>query len=273
MKRAFGSCRTTADICRFTILLALASLSGVASASPDIPWDGFYFGGDVGEGSGSSCNSWSLNGAGFDPGAAAQFSNRVCTSSNSLIAGVQVGENFQIKHLVWGIGADFDFGSAKNFDQSLKFSGAVPPPGTYDYSSKQNPREFAIIAPRLGYGGDTWFPYVRAGAIIAAGAHDSAFVYTPTGAVKATASFSGGKNFTTTGWVAGGGFELGLNGPWSITAEYLHANLGKGSDSTSSCGGLAAACAPFAGMSFDNSHEGFSMNIFRVGITYWFSYW
>jgi hypothetical protein len=73
--------------------------------------------------------------------------------------------------------------------------------------------------------------------------------------------------------VAGGGFELGLNGAWSITAEYLHANLGKGSNSTTICSGTVSACASFSGISFDNAHAGFSTNIFRVGITYWFGYW
>lgn len=263
----------TAGSCRLTILLVLASIAGVASARPDVPWDGAYFGANFGEGSGSSCNSWSLNGAGFDPAAASDFNNRICSSSSAFVGGVQVGENFQYKRFVWGIGADLDFESAKNLSQSLKYSGVQPPPGTYVYSSKQNPGGFAIVAPRIGYGGDTWFPYLRAGAIIAEGSHDSVLVYTPAGATKSTASFSGGKDFTAAGWVVGGGFELGLNGAWSITAEYLHANLGKGSDSTSACSGLASACAPFSGISFDNGHEGFSANMFRVGITYWFGYW
>jgi opacity protein-like surface antigen len=262
-----------ADACRVTALLVLASIAGVASARPDVPWDGGYFGANFGEGSSSTCNSWSLNGAGLDPAAASEFNNRACSSSDAFVVGLQLGENFQYKRFVWGIGADLDFGSSKILNQPLKFSGIVPPPGTYVYSSKQNPGGFAIIAPRIGYGGNTWFPYLRAGAIIAEGSHDSELVYTPAGGTKSTASFSGGKDFTDVGWVAGGGFELGLNGAWSITAEYLHANLGKGSDSNGACGGLAAACAPFSGISFDNSHEGFSTNIIRIGITYWFSYW
>jgi outer membrane immunogenic protein len=262
---ALGSCGMRAGGCRCTVLAALALIAGAASARPDVPWDGAYLGANFGEASNSTCNTWSLNGAGSD--------NRVCSSNGAFVGGVQVGENFQYKRFVWGIGADLDFESAKNLSQSLKYSGTQPPPGTYEYSSKQNPGGFAIVAPRIGYGGDTWFPYLRAGAIIAEGSHDSALAYTPAGATKSTASFSGGKDFTAAGWVAGGGVELGLNGAWSITAEYLHANLGKGSDSTSACSGVAPACAPFSGTSFDNSHQGFSANIFRVGITYWFRYW
>ncbi len=54
------------------------------------------------------------------------------------------------------------------------------------------------------------------------------------------ASFGEGKNFASTGWAAGGGAEIGLNGAWSITAEYLHVSLGKGSSSTAACAGTAA---------------------------------
>ncbi|MGO9514518.1 MAG: outer membrane protein [Steroidobacteraceae bacterium] len=96
--------------------------------------------------------------------------------------------------------------------------------------------------------------------------------YTPTGAEAPTASFSGGKNFTSTGWAAGGGFEFVLNGPWSITADYLYANLGKGSNSTTTCTGTASVCAAFSGISLDSIHNSFTAHIFRVGINYWFGY-
>ena len=150
---------------------------------------------------------------------------------------MQIAENFQSKRLVLGIGADLDFWSAKTLNQSLKNAGAVPPAGTYDFSRKQNPNGFAVIGPRIGYAGDTWMPYVKAGTILAIGSHNSTLFYAPTAATRPTASFSAGKDFAATGWVAGGGFEVGLNGAWSITAEYLHANLGKGSNSSTICSG------------------------------------
>jgi len=256
-------------LARSCIAFLALSLAGAASARTDLPWDGFYFGGNVGDASTSSCNSWALNGALIDPAIA----YRDCSKSGALVGGVQFGENFQTKRLVWGIGADLDIWSAKTFNQSVKYSGAVPAPGTFVYSSRQGPRGFAIIGPRIGYAGDTWLPYVRVGTIIALGSHDSTLFYTPAAGTKPTASFAGGPDFSTTGWVAGGGFELGLNGAWSIAAEYLHANLGKGANSTAACSGVIGACTGFSGISFDNTHEGVSANIFRLGITYWFGYW
>jgi outer membrane immunogenic protein len=251
----------------------MSAIAGVASAKSDIPWDGTYLGVNAGEASSSTCNSWALNGAMIAPATALEFSNRNCSNSSALVGGVRVGENFQFKRLVVGVEADLDFWRAKQFNQSLKFSGAIPPPGTYQFSSKPGPSGFAVIGPRIGYGGDTWLPYVQVGAIVAVGSHDSTLAYTATGAKKPAASFSGGKDFSSTGWVAGGGFELGLNGAWSISAEYLHASLGSGSNSSTTCNGAAPTCATFAGMSFVNTHEGFSANIFRIGITYWFGYW
>jgi opacity protein-like surface antigen len=258
---------------RSATLLALAAIESVASAKSDIPWDGFYVGVNAGEASSSTCNRWALNGATINPVIAYEFNNRDCSNGSAIVGGVRIGENFQYKRLVWGVGADLDYWHAKDFNQSLKYSGAVPSPGTYTFSDKLSPSGFAVIGPRIGYAGDTWLPYVQVGTIITAGPHNSTLFYAPTGAKKPTASFSGGKDSSSTGWVAGGGFELGLNGAWSITAEYLHSNFGKGSNSSSACNGSVPTCAAFSGISFNNAHEGLSANMVRVGVTHWFGYW
>lgn len=253
-------------------LLAMISIAGAACAQSEYSWDGFYGGLNAGGASNSTCNGWSLDGATFDPTIAATFSNRTCPSNSTFVGGVQIGDNFQYKRLVWGFGAEFDDWSAKNHNQSLKYTGAVPPPGTYVFSGKLSPSGFGVIGPRIGYAGDHWLPYLRLGTIITGGSHNSTLSYTPTGTTKPTASFSGGKNFTSTGWVAGGGVELVLSGPWSISAEYLHANLGNGSNSATTCSGTASACAAFSGVSLDSIHNSFTANMFRIGINYWFWY-
>ncbi|MGC1521809.1 MAG: outer membrane beta-barrel protein [Steroidobacteraceae bacterium] len=190
-----------------------------------------------------------------------------------VIGGAEFGDNFQTKRLVWGIAADIDAWSNKNNGTSLKYAGAVLPPGTYTYSGRLSPNDFIIVGPRIGYAGNLWFPYLRVGALITAGAHDSTLSYSPAGSTKTTASFSGGRDFASTGWVAGGGTEIGLNGAWSITAEFLHVDLGRGATSAGTCSGPAAACAGFLGVSLDSTHGDYTANIFRVGIHYWFRYW
>lgn len=253
-------------------LLALASIAGIASARTDKPWDGFYAGVNAGGARTSTCTSSPLNGATIDSTSVTTFSSRYCPSGG-IVGGVQIGDNFQIKRLVWGVGADLDAWSAKDNNRSWKYAGAVPPAGTYAFSGKLSPNDFIVIGPRIGFAGDLWLPYLRVGAIITTGSRDSTLSYTPTGATKPAASFSGGRNFRSSGWAAGGGTEIGLNGAWSITAEYLHVNLGRSPNSTTTCNGSASACAAFSGISLDSIHNNFSANIFRVGFTYWFGYW
>lgn len=260
-------------ISRSIALLASAALAGAASAQSDNPWNGGYAGFNVGEAHHNSCVSGTLSGASIDPATAAAFASQICPGGGSFVGGLQIGDDFQYKKLVLGVGLDLDTSRAKNQSQSLKYAGAAPPPGTYNFSGKLDPNGFAVFSARIGYSSLQWMPYLKVGALVAAGAHDSTFSYTPTGAIKPLASFNGGKSFSSTGWVAGAGVEYGLNGPWSITAEYLSENLGQGSNSSATCSGPAGACTGFSGIAFDTSHGGFKANIIRIGINYWFGYW
>ena len=250
--------------------LALVSAARMASAQSSTPWDGFYLGANVGSLSSKVCTNSTLNGAGIDPTLDKTFS---ACSGSGLAGGLQFGENFQLNRLVLGVGADIVISSSSDASSTLNFTGQAPPPGTYSFSGKLSPSNFAIIGGRIGYGGNLIFPYLRAGGVVTTGSKSSTLNYTPAGTTAPVASFSGGKNFNSTGWAAGGGAEIGLNGAWSISAEYLRINLGKGSNSTTTCAGAAAACAAFAGVSLGNDHSSFTANVFRIGINYWFNYW
>lgn len=251
-------------------LLALTCVGGIASAQNSTAWDGFYAGIGIGGASTNACSSSTLKGASIAGTSVTTFSS--CPSGGT-VGGIQIGENFQTKRVVWGVGADFDFSTSKVNNQSLNSAGPAPPAGTYGSAGKFSPKDFAIVGARIGYAGDLLLPFLRAGGVFTLGSQGSALNYVPTGAVASTASFSEGKNFASTGWAAGGGAEIGLNGAWSITAEYLHLSLGKGANSTTTCAGAAGACAAFAGISLDNTHNAFTSNVFRIGINYWFNYW
>ena len=243
--------------------------AGLASAQSDTPWNGPYLGVSAGSGRSDTCTRSTLSAASLD--SAAPTLTRC--SSGGLVGGAEFGDNFQTERLVWGIAADVDAWSTKDGSASLKYAGPVLPPGTYANSGKLSPNDFIIVGSRIGYAGDLWLPYLKVGAIISAGSRDSTLSYSPAGSTKPTASFNGGRDFANEGWVAGGGAEIGLNGAWSITAEYLRVNLGKGSNSANTCNGPASACLGFSGVSLDSAHGGFTANIFRVGINYWFRYW
>jgi outer membrane immunogenic protein len=252
------------------ILPALIFMAGAVSAQSSTPlWDGFYLGASVGGENTKACSSSALTGMNI----AAATSTLTRCGSGGLVGGLQFGDNFQIKRLVFGIGADVIISEAKSDNSTLQFVGAAPPPGTYSLSGRLSPKDFAIIGGRIGYGGNLVFPYVRAGAVITTGSQSSTLAYVPAGTTTPVASFDGGKNFNSTGWAAGAGAEIGLNGAWSLSAEYLHMSLGNGSNSATTCAGPASACSAFAGVALDTTHGSFTANLFRVGINYWFNYW
>lgn len=246
-------------------MLALVSMAGVAPAQNATAWDGFYLGVSLGGENTNVCNGSVLTGMDIDP-ATSSFTR---CSSGGLAGGLQFGENFQIKQLVLGIGVDVVFSRAKDDNTTLNFAGSEPPAGIYTLSGRLSPKDFAIIGGRIGYGGSLIFPYLRAGAVVSS-SQSSTLAYTPTGAAAPIASFGGGKNFNSSGWAAGAGAEIGLNGAWSISAEYLHMSLGSGSNSATTCAG---ACAGLADVSLENTHNAFTSNIIRIGINYWFNYW
>jgi len=240
----------------------LLSLPVHATAQSETPWSGASLGVDLGELSSHACSAW-----------ASPLSRQICSTGGHFTGGVQLGENFQFKRVLWGFGLDLDTASSKNPTLSVKAAGDTQPAGIYTFSGRQTPNGFAIAAPRLGYAGDLWQPYLRAGALIAGGARQSTLAFTPPGGSKPTVAFDGATNFSSVGWAAGGGTEIGLNGPWSISLEYLHVSLGKGSQASARCSGTAAACSAFAGILAANSRGAFNANVYAVGISYWFGYW
>jgi len=254
-------------------LLMLTLIAGAARSQSNTPWAGGYAGANVGSARNGTCSTWVPQGAAIEPSGRSELYNRICPGG-AIVGGVQMGYNYQYDKVILGLAADLDYWGAKKQSRSVKYSNDAPPPGTYGFSDDLGPEGFAVIGPRVGYAGlIQWLPYLRVGAVITDRARNSTLSFIPAGEVKSTASFSGGRNFSTIGWAAGGGAEYGLNGPWSLTAEYLHVNLGKGSDVTAACDGSAAACAPFSGISFDSTRAAFSANVFRIGINYWFGYW
>ncbi len=245
-------------------------MSGASVADGSNVWDGVYVGAQLGGAPNSDCSRWMLSGVGMD--ITGQMISQAC-GSGSFVGGIQVGENFQYKHVFWGLAADINFATGKRITQSWVSNGTSPPAGTYFTSEKLSPDGFLILGPRVGYAGREWAPYLRAGGLVALGGRESSIVYKPSGGTQPTASFNGGKSFDTIGWVTGGGIEWGLYGPWSIGFEYMHAILGKSSSASPGCAGTAATCEGFSGVAFDNLHNAFTFNIFRISVNYYFNYW
>jgi outer membrane immunogenic protein len=245
-------------------LLALASISGAASAA-DTQWAGFYAGINGGGAWNSTCNNWTANGPGANTAA---FNNRNCPNNSTGIGGVQIGYNFQSDQFVWGFGLDYEIWSAKNRDRTVTYIGPQPPPnGTYTFSGKANPDGLLLLGPRIGYAVDEWLLYIRAGGAFTSGTSDTTATFTD---ASGTASASGGRNFKSNGFAISAGFDYALADPWSFRLDYTYVNLGKGSNTVTTCTGTAATCAEFAGLSLSNIHNSFTANLVRFAINYRF---
>jgi len=245
---------------------------GSAHAQSDKPWDGSYAGINVGGMSNHGCAS-----AGLVPSASeaplTDSPHDTHCSGTEFVGGIQLGENLQIGRLILGVSTDIDASGGKDVRTSQKNVAATPPSGTYVYSSDLNPRGFSIIGGRIGYAGDVWLPYLRAGGVLALRPRAGTLSVTAPEVSKSTASFSEGAASASTGWAAGAGADIGLNGAWSITAEFLHVTLGGAAESRSRCSGPSALCSAFSGVALETQHGGLSANLIRVGVNYWFGYW
>jgi opacity protein-like surface antigen len=231
---------------------------------PDV-WDGPYLGAEWGGTTNSGCGRWTVSGE-----ATEKTFGQACTHG-STIGGVQFGENFQYGHVFWGMSGDIDFSTRKTAAGTWVSNGALAPAGSYITAERLSPDGFLILAPRLGYAGREWAPYVRAGGLVAFGGRNSSIAYKPPGGTVPTASFDSG--IDSVGWVAGGGVERGLYGPWSVGFEYLHASIGAGRSGAAGCSGTATACQGFSSLAFENLHSAYTSNMFHIEVNYYFDYW
>jgi opacity protein-like surface antigen len=265
------------NIVRRAATAVIFALTSSAAGAADNTWNGAYAGFNAGQASSRSCSSWSAGNTSQISGELALAYAPDCGSHGAFLGGGQIGDNFQAGRVAWGIEAAFDIWEGSRTNQSATLGPSAiaggAPAGTYSFTSRRNPDAIGMFTGRIGYSGNQWFPYLKAGALLAGGSQSDKLSYVPASGTAATASFTGAKSFASTGWVGGGGVEIGLHGSWSIAAEYLHASLGKGSSSAAECTGSAANCAAFTNASLQNSHGGFQANLIRITVNYWFDYW
>lgn len=179
--------------------------------APECNWTGFYIGLNVGGQFGHSETN--------DPDGYWErgdgSSQRWGYDESGVVAGGQVGYNFQWNWLVLGIEADLGY---MNLDGSGKepWSGDVSEGGPN--IGKTDSDFFTTIRGRLGFAWGHWLFYGTGGGI---------GVNYETRIDDDAEGVHGHKEDFNWGWTGGGGVEYMINCHWSVKAEYLRFALDK----------------------------------------------
>ena len=151
-------------------------------------WSGFYVGINGGGGFGRS-------------DFAAPFPSGSFDTSGGLVGGT-LGYNYQMDNVVLGVEGDIDW---SNIRGSAVCAGTI---------CETRNDWLGTARGRLGYAFGNFMPYVTGGLAV--------------GDIKNSIAGVGSATETKAGWTAGGGVEAHVSGPWSVKAEYLFVDLGRG---------------------------------------------
>ena len=279
--------------------VALAALSTVSAFAADLPsrksaeapafapplftWTGFYVGLNAGAAFGNSSNSNGLSPSGnfLNPGlfpaanvAPLGLLGTGGSNNNARFAGGgQIGYNYQVGQLVFGIEADLDFitrGSRGNGNGAVVLPVALGGIGaTTAFSTRSGNNGgnyFGTVRPRIGFAIDRALIYVTGGLAYGdfTNRRSSTVAFRDaTGAVLNTFSSTGGGS-NRLGYALGGGVEYAITNNWTVRGEYLYIGNSRKNNAT-----LVSPTAPgFVFNSGGGSNRGFS--VVRAAVNYKF---
>ncbi len=174
-------------------------------------WTGFYLGGHIGA-------ALALTDI-ADPLGAPIYGDNV--RSPGFIGGGQIGFNYQLGSIVFGVEADASWVDSDGTNTCFAVSGT-----TASSNCRVRPDLYATVTGRVGYAIDRSLLYVKGGAAWTRATVDM-FVNQNTAGV-----FSSTNSVTASGWTAGGGVEYALTPNWSVKLEYSYLNFGSQDVST-----------------------------------------
>lgn len=128
---------------------------------------------------------------------------------NGFAGGAQLGYNWQVNNLVFGIETDFQGSSQKISENGVDplFGGAFSSSGRLNY--------FGTVRGRLGLAQDRWLAYITGG-----------YAYQNLKVDFSSPFGSASSSSTRGGWTIGGGLEYAFAGPWTAGLEYLYLDSG-----------------------------------------------
>lgn len=178
-------------------------------------WTGFYIGAHVGYGWGRT-HTTNVNGtAPFPAGTTGQ------TDLNGIFGGGQVGFNYQVDRVVFGVEAEFSASDVRG--DRVRFSDVPGFTTTRLQTAETKLKNFTTVAGRLGYANGNWLFYGKGGAVWSESDTHAQTVNPEAG--NAINSMSNG-NETRFGWLGGAGIEWGFASNWSAKIEYNYMDFG-----------------------------------------------
>ena len=129
-----------------------------------------------------------------------------------MLAGGQIGYNFQTGNFVFGIEGDFAWTGVDG-----GFSGRNNN-GPASWNADMN--WLGMLTGRVGYAFNNVLVYIKGGAAWA----DEDYTHPATGGQLQALYYSGGK--TRSGWTLGGGVEYAFTPNWSFKVEYNYVDFG-----------------------------------------------
>ncbi|KFN41351.1 outer membrane protein [Arenimonas oryziterrae] len=253
------------NVRQITLAIALYAVASGAAFAQATDWSGFYVGGNLGHARGSSDRivspDYSATGyfsASSTPAIAASSVGSV--DPNGITFGVAGGYNHQNGAMVFGFEIDVN---SLNGDDSRSATGTYPccAPTAYTVNETTEISRLMSARFRLGYAHNQSLFYVTAGH--ARTKIEMRDTFTDTFA-SATESFSGSR--TKGAFIYGLGYEHDLKNQWSIKAEYLRADFGTVTGTSTN---LNAIATPFPSNVFHHS-AGLDLDVFRIGFNYRF---
>src|SRR5262245_20405812 len=168
-------------------------------------WTGFYCGGHIGA-------ALALTDV-ADPLGIPIYGDNV--RSPGFIGGGQIGFNYQMGSIVFGVEADASWVDSDGTNTCFAVSGT-----TVSSNCRVRPDLYATVTGRLGYAVNRSLLYAKAGAAWTRGSVDMFVNGNNVGIFTSTNSF------VTPGWTVGGGLEYALTPAWSVKLEYDYFNFG-----------------------------------------------
>jgi outer membrane immunogenic protein len=197
-------------------------------------WTGFYIGGHLGYGWGSSS---STNLPDIGNGDAFDGADGFAVQPYGWLAGVSVGYNWQYDHFVFGLEADLGYlGADDTQENALAFT-------TVEYGA------YGTLTGRVGYAEDRWLFYAK-GGLAFANIENTAGAFT---AGDIDPSDFTNLDETRAGWALGAGVEYAFQRDLSMKIEYLYMDFG------------ADRSSNFDGDRFEHEND---IHTIKVGLNY-----